>query len=135
MMQLFKKQEIREIPQIDWLDNLAFRQIEQLQKKSIMKTLDYYLFINFPRINFPIVFCNYKYPTPAALHETSFLINGNLQQCSDCDIYTSQNSLTTKPKPIPAPIKGGLIIIYNPEATQERDNPAEMMKYINLVRS
>src|SRR2546421_12794919 len=115
MMQLFTKQEIGEIPRIDWLDNLAFRQIEQLQKKSIKKTLDHYLFIDFPRFNFPIVFCDYEYPTPAALHETSSSVDGNLQQRGDRDTYTGQNGLTTKPEPIPAPIEGGLIIIYDPE--------------------
>ncbi|KAK6540811.1 Phosphatidylinositol (PI) 3-kinase [Orbilia ellipsospora] len=136
-----KKHESGEIPRIEWLDNLAFRQLEQIQKKSIKRTSDHFLYIDFPRFDFPVVFCDFEYPTIASLAQAAAAEKEN-------GIATPSNSTTGHApttagqpgvgsipgEPIPAPVDGGMIRIYDPEAARERDNPAEL-KHMNLVRS
>lgn len=52
-----------DIPRVEWLDNLAFRQIEQIHKTAnLSSTSDWYLYIDFPRFDFPIVYTDYEYP-------------------------------------------------------------------------
>lgn len=81
---LMKKHEMGEIPQNEWLDNLVFREIEKLERSTIRsqgkarktrtedETRDgisdgdeqYYLYIEFPRFDHPIVFTDHEYPAP-----------------------------------------------------------------------
>ncbi|KAF3088108.1 Phosphatidylinositol (PI) 3-kinase [Orbilia oligospora] len=136
-----KKHESGEIPRVDWLDNLAFRQIEQIQKKSIKRTHDHFLYIDFPRFDFPVVFCDFEYPTLAALAEaaeaekengiaTPTASTGHAPSTAQSGVVGS----SIPGEPIPAPVDGGMMRVYDPEAARERDNPAEA-KHMNLVRS
>lgn len=84
-----------DIPRVEWLDNLAFRQIEQIHKASTQASSadsKYYLYVDFPRFDFPIVFSDYDYPNPTPLAS------------------------------MPADT-GGLMSVYDPEMV--RDNPVE----------
>ncbi|KAJ6257567.1 hypothetical protein Dda_7352 [Drechslerella dactyloides] len=138
-----KKHESGEIPRIEWLDNLAFRQIEQIQKRTIKRTTEHFLYVDFPRFDFPVVFCDFEYPTIAALAEAaaSAAENGiatpTASSTSHASVTTGQTAVAAGSipgEPIPAPVDGGMIRVYDPEAAREKDNPAEL-KHMNLVRS
>lgn len=130
-MQLFKKHELGEIPRLDWLDNLAFRQIERINKQSTSQSKsDHYLFIDFPRFNFPIVYADYEY-APS---------NSNPNASSTLSPSTSTiPSAQQRPAQPSSSDNGGssnqnqlIMPVYDPE--NPRDNPAES-KHRRLVRS
>ncbi|KAF3940384.1 hypothetical protein ABW19_dt0202894 [Dactylella cylindrospora] len=134
-----KKHESGEIPRIEWLDNLVFRQIEQIQKKSIKRTSEHFLYIDFPRFDFPVIFCDFEYPTHAALAKAAAAAaaseNGMATPTASTAHAAGTGQVGSIPgEPIPAPIDGGMIRVYDPEAAREKDNPAEL-KHMNLVRS
>src|SRR6202044_73328 len=56
---LVKRHEQGDLPRLDWLDNLAFRKIEKLHtslKSNGQVHEDIFVYIDFPRFDFPIVF-------------------------------------------------------------------------------
>ena len=71
---LMKRHEQGDLPRIDWLDNIVFRKIEQLNISSKSATNnttslsargEVFLYIDFPRFDFPIIFSDYEYLEPA----------------------------------------------------------------------
>ncbi|KAK3066301.1 hypothetical protein LTS18_001837, partial [Coniosporium uncinatum] len=147
-----------EIAENKWLDNLVFRQIEKLERQSFRKGVQtrytndatnghsandgndehgdndeevFYLYIEFPRFDHPIVFTDQEYPAPPI---------------STVPISPTAD-LRTRPAPevTPGPgiaanadafgdeTAGRLIRIYDPEVAI-RDNPAEN-KHRRIVRS
>ncbi|KAK0723818.1 kinase-like domain-containing protein [Apiosordaria backusii] len=158
MEALFKKHEMGEIPRVDWLDQLVFRGFERrglqtartsLKAKAIRQTeaarddkssepngkskpepSGYFLNVELPRFDFPVVFADYEYPAPPI---------SSFQHLS-----SSQSNILVKPPPevqfgpgISVDDDGGyngrLIRVYDPEVGA-RDNPAES-KHRRLVRS
>ncbi|KAK0669580.1 kinase-like domain-containing protein [Cercophora samala] len=158
MEALFKKHEMGEIPRVDWLDQLVFRGFERrglqtartsLKAKAIRQTeaarddksseqnkkarpepSGYFLSVELPRFDFPVVFADYEYPAPPI---------SSFQHLS-----SSQSNILLKPPPevhfgpgISADddegYEGRLIRVYDPEVGA-RDNPAES-KHRRLVRS
>ena len=129
MLQLIKKHEMGEIPRIDWLDNLVFRKIEQLQKEHSNKTSDHFLFVDFPRFDFPVLFADYEYPP----------LSASIAVPVD---KTKPGNNAGQPAPAPAArdkegvssiAKGGIMKVWDPEALR-KDNPCET-KHMMLVRS
>lgn len=51
-----KDHERGDIVKIDWLDRLAFRQIEQVHQRESAKSDELYLYVDLPRFDFPVVF-------------------------------------------------------------------------------
>ncbi|KAF2400650.1 putative phosphoinositide 3-kinase [Trichodelitschia bisporula] len=149
---LMKKHEMGEIPENKWLDQLVFRQIEKLQRGSFKNKVlfpaengangggdneatnneaddgIFYLYIEFPRFDHPIVFTDHEYPAPPLSSVAT----------------ASSSDVRLKPPPEvsfgpgigegygDASI-GRLVRIYDPEVGM-RDNPAEN-KHRRLVRS
>ena len=71
---LMKRHEQGDLPRLDWLDNIVFRKIEQLNISSKSPTNitaahgvdgEVFLYIDVPRFDFPIVFSDYEYPEQA----------------------------------------------------------------------
>lgn len=153
---LMKKHEMGEIPEVQWLDRLVFRQIEQLehtvtrklnessryssrtgvdktkavdQQAPLEEVVDpgqYFLYIDFPRFDHPIVFTDHEYPAPPI---------------SQHDLTNDANEVRLKPPPDitlgpgineDTSDAGRLIKIFDPE-TGARDNPVEN-KYRRLTR-
>jgi phosphatidylinositol 3-kinase len=54
--QLMKDHERGDIVKIDWLDRLAFRQIEQVHQRESANSDRLYLYVDLPRFDFPVVF-------------------------------------------------------------------------------
>lgn len=160
--ELIKKHEMGEIPANQWLDQMVFRKIEQLQHQALKGRLSnshpdsgvggdengvdgkdqengiaeeeedggvFYLYIEFPRLDHPIVFTDREYPAPPISAMPT----------------ASSSDIRLKPPPevslgpgigedsFDDPTVGRLIRIYDPEVGI-RDNPAES-KHRRLVRS
>lgn len=62
-----KRHATKEIPHIQWLDNLAFRKMEQLNSTLSKETGGHYLFIEFCQFDVPIVFSDKIYIPPPML--------------------------------------------------------------------
>ncbi|GAA5927147.1 phosphatidylinositol 3-kinase VPS34 [Sporobolomyces koalae] len=61
---LVKKQERGDLERLDWLDKLAFRQIEKIHKAESEKSDNLFLYIDLPKFDFPVVFSEPEYPLP-----------------------------------------------------------------------
>ncbi|ODQ80167.1 hypothetical protein BABINDRAFT_161146 [Babjeviella inositovora NRRL Y-12698] len=79
-----REYENGDIPPVEWLDNLVFKKLETMAKKSdtfVKPENDYYVFLDMALFDLPIVFTDIKYVTPAlprsvaiaAPHTASFL--------------------------------------------------------------
>jgi phosphatidylinositol 3-kinase len=113
---LVKRHEQGDLPRLDWLDNLAFRKIEQLHtslKSNGQVHEDIFVYIDFPRFDFPIVFSEYDYPPPLS------------------NLHLSTPSILSKGV-IDDGEGGPICLVWDPEAT--KDNPVES-KHRRLVRS
>ena len=114
---LVKRHEQGDLPRLDWLDNIAFRKIEQLHtsiKSNGQVSEDVFVYIDFPRFDFPVVFSDYEYPHPTtALHSSTpnlIVSNGVIEEGEG----------------------GAVSLIWDPESM--KDNPVEA-KHRRLVRS
>ncbi|KAL2868495.1 phosphatidylinositol 3-kinase VPS34 [Aspergillus lucknowensis] len=151
---LIKKHEMGEIPRIDWMDQMVFRQLEKLKlnadeaarKRAILlkankeqhhdreeeedeEELDdenFILYVEFPRFDHPIVWSDHEYPPPP--------ISSYLQSAPG----NANPALKPMPEVRFGPgIEGadgeGVIRIYDPEVGQT-GNPCED-KHRRLIRS
>lgn len=51
-----KDHERGDIVKIDWLDRLAFRQIEKVHQRESEASDQLYLYVDLPRFDFPVVY-------------------------------------------------------------------------------
>lgn len=51
-----KDHERGDIVKIDWLDRLAFRQIEKIHQRESEASDQLYLYVDLPRFDFPVVY-------------------------------------------------------------------------------
>jgi phosphatidylinositol 3-kinase len=51
-----KDHERGDIVKIDWLDRLAFRQVEKIHQRESDASDQLYLYIDLPRFDFPVVY-------------------------------------------------------------------------------
>jgi phosphatidylinositol 3-kinase len=116
---------------VEWLDNLVFREIERINKQASAASKDeHYLFIDFPRFDFPIVYSEHEYTLPG---------DRSLNTISP----TASTTVPGTPRPVAGVpdgvgIGGGgvsnkfIFRVFDPEV--HRDNPVEN-KHRRLVRS
>ncbi|KAF9977181.1 Phosphatidylinositol (PI) 3-kinase [Actinomortierella ambigua] len=112
---LMKKLDRGDIVRSEWLDNLAFRQIEKIHKKHAAQSNNMLLHIDLPKFDFPVIFDEHVYRRPSGSNSLSGSV-ANIVQSSG------------PPSGIPSP----LFIVEDPEIA--RDNPVEN-KHRRLVRS
>ncbi|KIR59973.1 phosphatidylinositol 3-kinase [Cryptococcus bacillisporus CA1873] len=115
---LVKDFERGDIPKIDWLDRLTFRQIEKAHSAT-EKSDNLYLYVDLPKFDFPVVFSEQEslitLPTQPVVHPPS--------QNSQPTSALPPNLLSNDPH---------LWKTYDPEAW--RENPVEI-KHRKLLRS
>ncbi|CCX16633.1 kinase-like domain-containing protein [Pyronema domesticum] len=123
---LVKKHELGEMPRSDhWLDNLVFREIERVNRQHSEKRKDeHFLFIDFPRWDFPIVYAELEYKAPGdkQLVPADAAVNG-APGARPANVV--MNESTQEGKRV-------CFKVFDPEVV--RDNPAES-KHRRLVRS
>lgn len=54
---LIKRHERGDLPRVDWLDKLAYRQVEKVYQRESQSSDRLFLYIDLPRFELPIVFC------------------------------------------------------------------------------
>lgn len=59
---MIKKHVSKELPHVSWLDNLAFREIEQVNRRQSTDPSNHFLFIDFVQFDYPVVFADVEYP-------------------------------------------------------------------------
>ncbi|CAI2174621.1 6179_t:CDS:10, partial [Funneliformis geosporum] len=109
---LVKRYERKEMPRLEWLDHLAFRQIEKIHEAESSKSKKLYLYIYLPKFDFPLVFSEPEYSLPVV---SMTPVNGQ-----------------TQPIPLFSSSESNMVLIMDPEITGE--NPVEA-KHRRLVRS
>jgi phosphatidylinositol 3-kinase len=113
---LVKRHEQGDLPRLDWLDNLAFRKIEQLHtsiKSNGQVSEEVFIYIDFPRFDFPVIYSEPDYPPPLS------------------NLHLSTPSIMTKGV-VDEGEGGPVCLVWDPESI--RDNPVES-KHRRLVRS
>lgn len=65
LLKLVKKHERGDLPRLEWLDQLTFRQIEKIHAQETAKSKDIYLYVDLPRFDFPILFNEIELPSPS----------------------------------------------------------------------
>lgn len=157
---LVKKHEMGEIPEVKWLDQMVFRQIEKLERSIVndaptqhaahdsregnstsQENGDYddtsgdeqfYLYIEFPRFDHPIIFTDTEYPAPPiSTLQTAGMSSSEVRLKPPPEVSFGPGINIDDDYQDDAP--GRLIRIYDPEVGI-RDNPAES-KHRRLVRS
>lgn len=61
---LVKDYDRGDITKIDWLDRMAFRQIEKLHAEEASKSDHLFLYVDLPKFDFPVVFTEQENPVP-----------------------------------------------------------------------
>ncbi|EIW84194.1 atypical PIKK PI3K protein kinase [Coniophora puteana RWD-64-598 SS2] len=114
---LVKKYERGDLPKNDWLDKMAFRKMEEIHAAEAEKSENMFLYIDLPRFDFPVIFCEPHNP--------------NLASTSSLPPPTAQPNITPA---LPASFNTDphLWAIVDPEIV--RENPVED-KHRRLVRS
>ncbi|KAF9968449.1 Phosphatidylinositol (PI) 3-kinase [Mortierella alpina] len=113
---LLKKQDRGDIPRTEWLDNLAYRQIEQIHKKLAAQSDKMLLNIDLPKFDFPAIFDEHEYEAKTNLSHHNF----------------SGSAINSIPSLHINGTASSVLIVEDPEIS--RENPVEA-KHRRLVRS
>ncbi|KAI8968466.1 kinase-like domain-containing protein [Mycotypha africana] len=133
---LVKRFESGDIQPEEWLDVMAFRQIENIHKKVSSTSTDSFLYIDLPKFDFPVVYGEMEYELPGPFS----LVNANGQTTSEQQqqalMMTAMNqpiysyTATEKDHHHQKSVKYAAIL----DMDMQRDNPVEA-KHRRLVRS
>ncbi|KAG0371238.1 Phosphatidylinositol (PI) 3-kinase [Gamsiella multidivaricata] len=113
---LLKKLDRGDIPRTEWLDNQAYRQIEQIHKKLVAQSDKMLLNIDLLRFDFPVIFNEHEYEAKTQFSSSSF--GGS-----------AVNSIPSFPG---SSTGNSIFTVEDPEMS--RENPVEA-KHRRLVRS
>lgn len=158
---LLKKHEMGDIADNKWLDQMVFRQIERMERANIRdaskllgnhnSTSDnenddsqqgadadnrdsiFYLYIEFPRFDHPVVFTDYEYPPPpiSSRIKPNNAAGADVRLKPPPEVQFGQGIDLRKPG-YGDPNGTHLIRIYDPEVGK-KDNPAQR-KHSSLVK-
>ncbi|KAI9341366.1 kinase-like domain-containing protein [Obelidium mucronatum] len=64
---LMRKYELGDIPRIDWMDKLAFREIDSIFNDENTQAAKMFLYIDLPKFDFPLVFHEKEYVLPPSI--------------------------------------------------------------------
>ncbi|GAA5828167.1 hypothetical protein JCM5353_007814 [Sporobolomyces roseus] len=130
---LVKKQERGDVERLDWLDKLAFRQIEKIHKAESEKSDNLFLYIDLPKFDFPVVFSEPEYPLPVLSSLSHSSVVGPSLTPSTVTGTTTPSTLnpSSSTSAAQAHAEANLFSIVDPEIV--RKNPVEA-KHRRLVR-
>lgn len=63
---LIKRHERGDLPRVDWLDKLAYRQVEKVYQAESQSSDRLFLYVDLPRFELPIVYCEAESILPSA---------------------------------------------------------------------
>lgn len=134
---IIKKHENGDIVAVEWLDNLTFRKIEQINKAQTTD-VDFTLFIDLLQFDIPIVFTDFKYPPPTipTYQHSDFQEHQQLHQQQQAQNQQQQRQQQQQDSQgVQMRVQTGKFTtmkVYDPE--QYRSDPIEQ-KYRKLERS
>lgn len=129
LSQLIKLHERSELPKLQWLDNMAWRQIEKVNNEESLDSTDMYLYVDFPRFDAPIVYCEQE----STVTTTSASAGDGIQ--APASTITSESPHTAAAAASgPGAVDAGVFTIFDGDMVMERENPVEA-KHRRLVRS
>ncbi|TEB34764.1 phosphatidylinositol 3-kinase [Coprinellus micaceus] len=120
---LVKKYERGDLPKNDWLDKMTFRKMEEIHAAETEKSENLFLYVDLPRFDFPVIFCEPDAPVASTSSATG---------------TTTTTLATVTQAPVAPSISTafmndpGLWSVVDPDASN--DNPVED-KHRRLVRS
>ncbi|KAI8800253.1 kinase-like domain-containing protein [Cladochytrium replicatum] len=91
---VMRKYERGDIPKVDWLDHLAFREIEKINKKETSSSKKLFLFIELPQFDFSLVFNEKEYTLPAPVVMPP--PDAQIVTISDPETYRNDNPVENK---------------------------------------
>lgn len=152
---LLKKREMNEIEANQWLDQMVFRRVEELERtvsrklnkqahsmitngdasnssndhsKDYINPGQFFLYIDFPRFDHPVIFTDFEYPPPPmSTMQSQSLTSSGIQLKTPPEVTLGPGINE------PDPDAGRLIRIYDPEVGF-RENPVEN-KHRRLFRN
>ncbi|KAJ3525845.1 hypothetical protein NMY22_g10404 [Coprinellus aureogranulatus] len=120
---LVKKYERGDLPKNEWLDKMSFRKMEEIHAAETEKSENLFLYIDLPRFDFPVIFCEPEAPV-ASTSSASGTTTTTLATVTQAPVAPSiSSSFINDP---------GLWGVADPDACN--DNPVED-KHRRLVRS
>jgi phosphatidylinositol 3-kinase len=151
VLDLMKKQELGEVSNDNWLDQLVYRKVEKMQTSVLKKRMHvessmtnghsngtasnsnpsavqpgdggiYHLYIEFPRIDHPIIFTDKEYPAPPISNMRSS-VSQDVRLKPPPEVSLGPG-IDSECHPGEDPTLGPLIRIYDPEVGF-RSNPVE----------
>ncbi|KAI9268862.1 kinase-like domain-containing protein [Phascolomyces articulosus] len=135
---LVKRYHCGDIRQVEWLDNLAFRRIEQINAKAAEKATEMSLYVDLPKFDFPVVFGEKIYTLPSvgtttsSPQQPSSQTNAAIANAMNQPMYgeTGDQPQSSNSHPTDNPQNYSLVL----DLDIVRDNPVEA-KHRRLVRS
>ncbi|CAO3673179.1 unnamed protein product [Umbelopsis vinacea] len=134
---LVKKHDAGDIQPVDWLDSLAFRQIERIHQEATEKSDQLYLYVDFPKFDFPLVYGEMECILPDS---TGSMIGHSLAPQPSAALANAMNQQMNlgldDDNATAAQYPSAAVSRYNVILDHEiyRDNPVEA-KHRRLVRS
>lgn len=119
---------------MEWLDNIAFREIERINKESQAKLYkdEHYLFIDLPRFNFPVVYSEHEY-RPMGSRDPSSSMSPSASSTNGAAAPHRPTPAMTDGPNMAAPTPRMRFRVFDPEVNRP-DNPVEA-KHRRLLRS
>lgn len=68
---LVKKYERGDLPKNDWLDKMSFRKMEEIHATETEKSESLFLYVDLPRFDFPVIFCEPECPIASSSSTTA----------------------------------------------------------------
>ncbi|KAF7721959.1 Phosphatidylinositol (PI) 3-kinase [Apophysomyces ossiformis] len=131
---LVKRYDCGDIRPVEWLDNMAFRQIEKIHKNTSQRSTELSLYVDLPKFDFPVVFGEMEYalpdPTTHLTEQPSQQPNAAIANAMNQPMHTDTRGETKNAHP--TEIAAHYSLILDPDIA--RDNPVEA-KHRRLVRS
>ncbi|KAG0768538.1 hypothetical protein G6F57_004034 [Rhizopus arrhizus] len=118
---LVKRYDCGDIRPVEWLDNLAFRQIEKIHKEASANLTELALYVDLPKFDFPVVYGEMEYELPDPfIEDASITEQQQLVTAMNGTIHSELSDTTN------------YSLVLDPDL--HRDNPVEA-KHRRLVRS
>ncbi|KAI8329836.1 kinase-like domain-containing protein [Chlamydoabsidia padenii] len=133
---LVKRYDCGNIQPVEWLDNLAFRKIEQIHKKASLSSNSLALYVELPKFDFPIVYGDTEYKvvntTARTIGDQGGVPNTAIANAMNQSIIHNNITQQQQQRPLSSQQVTHYSVILDPELL--RDNPVEA-KHRRLVRS